>query len=141
MSQPTTSRPGPHRLVTVRRRAERGELPVGYAFVLPLLLLVVFWGTQAGLWFFARSVAHAAAQQGARAAAAHGAALQDGLDLAHQFAGEVGGGLVSNVTVTGTRTATGVEVTVTTDSLRLVPGLPLTVAQRASLPVERYTRP
>lgn len=122
-----------------QRTCERGTTVVATALVLPMLFAIIFLAVQAGLWFFARSVAHAAAQEGARASAARDASLQQGLDTASGFATRVGSSLVPGVSVTGTRSGTSTTVVVTAQSLRLVPFMDLQVTQSATLPVERLT--
>lgn len=107
---------------------------------LPIVLTVLFLAVQAGMWFYARSIALAAAQSGARTSAMLGSSLQAGLSDAQSFANGVGGTTLSGVTVTGDRTSTSTTVTVSGQTLRLVPFMSLTVSQTATLPVERYTR-
>ncbi len=105
---------------------------------LPLVLTVLFLAVQAGTWFYARSIALAAAQSGARTSAMLNAAWRPGCRTG-SFADDVGGATLTGVTVTGDRSATSTTVTVTGGAVRLVPFMDLTVAQTATLPVERYT--
>ena len=121
------------------RRGDRGNTAIGVALALPILFAVVFLAVQAGLWFFARSVVHAAAQEGARTSAARDASLQSGLDVASAFAGCVGGTMLTDVNASGERSATSTTVTVTGQSLRLIPLMDLRVTQSATLPVERFS--
>jgi len=107
---------------------------------LPIVLTVLFLAVQAGMWFYARSIALAAAQSGARTSAMLDSSLQAGLSDARSFATGVGGTTLSDIMVTGDRSATRTTVTVSGHTVRLVPFMDLTVSQTATLPVERYTR-
>ena len=107
---------------------------------LPIVLTVLFLAVQAGMWFYARSIALAAAQSGARTSATLDSSLQAGLTDARAFTTKVGGTTISDVTVSGDRSATSTTITVTGHAVRLVPLMDLTVTQSATLPVERYTR-
>ena len=121
-------------------RGERGSSSVEMVIALPLVLTVLFLAVQAGMWFYARSIALAAAQSGARTSSMLNSTLQAGLADAQSFATEVGGTTLTGVTVTGDRSATSTTLTVTGHTVRLVPFMDLTVSQVATLPVERYTR-
>jgi Flp pilus assembly protein TadG len=109
------------------------------AIVLPLLFTVLFLAVQAGMWFFARSIALAAAEEGARGSASRYASLDTGLADAHAFLDRVAGTSLTTTAVTGTRTATSTTVTVTGTSVRLIPFMDLTVSQTATMPVEKLT--
>jgi Flp pilus assembly protein TadG len=122
-----------------RLRHERGASSVEMVLALPIVLSVLFLAVQTGMWFYARSIALAAAQSGARTSAMLGSSLQAGLYDARSFAVRVGGSTLSGVSVTGDRSATRTSVTVTGHTVRLVPYLDLSVSQTASVPVERYT--
>lgn len=106
---------------------------------MPLLLLILFSGVQGAVWFHARSLAIAAAQQGARAAAAEHGTLASGTAAASAFLGGTAGDSLTHVTVTGSRTATTATITVRGSSLSLIPGWTPTVDHTAQLPVERIT--
>ena len=123
-----------------RRRGERGSSSVEMVLALPIVLTVLFLAVQAGMWFYARSIALAAAQTGARTSAIINSTLPAGLADAETFAFTVGGTTLTGVNVTGVRSATSTTVTVTGHTVRLVPLLDLTVTQTATLPVERFTR-
>lgn len=107
---------------------------------LPIVLTVLFLAVQAGMWFYARSIALAAAQSGARTSAMLNSTLQAGLADARSFATDIGGTTLTGVSVTGARSATSTTVTVQGHTVRLVPFMELTVTQSATLPVERYSR-
>lgn len=122
------------------RRNERGTTPLETAVLAPAILLIIGLIVQAGFWFHARDVAIAAAEEGARAAAYDGAGSSSGQSVAADFAGRVGKGALKNVSVSGGRSATVATVTVSGESISLVPGLTFTIVQSASVPAERITR-
>ena len=103
--------------------------------LLPALFAVMFLGMQAALFYHARSAAIAAAQEGARAAAAEHGHESDGVQAANAFIEEAGGDDV----LPGT--ATTVTVIVQGHSLSVIPGWSPVVRQEASVPVERLTAP
>jgi Flp pilus assembly protein TadG len=123
-----------------RSARERGASSIEMVLALPIVLTVLFLAVQAGMWFYARSIALAAAQSGARTSAMLGSTLDQGLADARSFATRAGGTTLSGVTVTGHRSATSTTVRVTGRTVRLVPFMDLAVTQTATLPVERYTR-
>lgn len=108
--------------------------------VFPALIALIFITGQAGLHFYARSIALAAAQEGTRAAAARDASAPDGSAAARAFVDRAGAELLSQAQVTASRSASTVTVTVSGRSLSLVPGYPgFPVSQSATAPVERVT--
>jgi Flp pilus assembly protein TadG len=110
--------------------------------LLPALFAVMFLGMQAALFYHARSVAIAAAQEGARAASAESGTQSDGVAAADAFVSDAGGDdVLSGVSVTADRTATTVTVTVIGKSLSVIPGWTPRIEQSASLPTERITAP
>lgn len=122
-------------------RRERGAVAVELAMLLPLLLAMVLFSVQVGMWFYARSIALSAAEEGARTSAARTSSLDAGLTTARQFAAAAGANGLTSVSITGSRSATSTTVHVSGTAVRLVPFLPmtLTVTQSATLPVERLT--
>lgn len=119
---------------------ERGSVSVQMVLAFPILLMVLFGAVQAGLWFYARAIALAAAESGARAAAALNSSVAAGITDAEGFLADVAGTTLTGVSVTGSRTATQASVTVTGKVVSLVPLIPIGVTQTATFPVERYTR-
>jgi Flp pilus assembly protein TadG len=112
---------------------ERGATAVEMSIVLPLLFTVLLLAVQAGMWFFARSIALAAAEEGARSSASRYSSLDTGLADADTFLARVAGTSLSGTSVTST------TVTVTGTSVRLIPLMDLAVTQTATMPVERLT--
>jgi Flp pilus assembly protein TadG len=114
---------------------------VEIAILFPALLLIVTAIVQYGLWFHARSVALAAAQEGVAAAATYQAAPGRGADRARTFLDDHAGDTLRDVEVIQTAPATGqVVVQVTGRALSLLPGVVgPAVSQSAQAPVERFT--
>ena len=123
-----------------RRQRERGSASVEMVLLMPLLLLILFSGVQGAVYFHARTLAIAAAQEGARAAARPDATLTDGTGAAAGFLDDVAGDSLTRITITGSRSATTATITVRGSSLSLIPGWTPTVKQTVHLPVERITR-
>ena len=110
--------------------------------MLPALFAVMFLGMQAALYYHARSLAIAAAQEGARAAAGEHGTPADGVTAANGFIADAGGANVLRAaSATADRSATTATVTVHGFSLSVVPGWAPVVRQSASVPVERLTAP
>lgn len=123
-----------------RTRDERGSVAIQMVFVLPALFAVMFLGVQASLYYHARSVALAAAEEGAREAAGQTGSQDSGVAVARTFLQDAGGAdVMTDTNVTGTRSAVTATVTVTGTTLSVIPGWKGTVSQRASMPVERIT--
>lgn len=118
---------------------DRGSTPLQTAILAPVMLLLLGLIIQGGMWFHARDVAIAAAEEGARAAAIQDSTSGAGETAAAAFAGRVGAGVLKEVITTGTRSGTTATMVVTGRSLSLVPGLTITISQSATVPVERTT--
>ena len=67
------------RLLTIRRRDERGQALVETAIAFPILLLVALALVQFALFYQAESVVTGAVQDGARVAAAENSTVDDGV--------------------------------------------------------------
>ena len=125
-----------------RHRGERGSVSIELIILLPALFAVMFLGMQAALFYHARTVAIAAAQEGAKAAGGENGTESDGVSAASSFVVEAGGDdVLTGASATADRTATTVTVTVRGHSLSVIPGWNPVIVQSASLPVERLTAP
>lgn len=123
-------------------RDERGSVSIELVILLPALFAVMFLGMQAALFYHARTVAIAAAQEGAKAAGGENGKEADGVSAASSFIVEAGGDdVLTGADATANRTATTITVTVTGHSLSVIPGWSPAITQTASLPVERLTAP
>ncbi len=109
----------------------------------PVLLLVIFAVVQAALYFHARSLALAAATEGANAARAHGATPGAGTARAHDFLDRAARGTLTQITVTERDPGPErVRVHVTGTVLSVLPLLPdLHVDQAAQVDREHLTTP
>src|SRR5829696_452597 len=122
------------------RRDQRGSTSVQMVILMPVLFFVMFLGLQAALFYHARTVAIAAAQEGARAAGAETGTASDGIAAATSFVAAAGGpDVLQNASVSGSRSATEANVTVRGAALSVIPGWSLNVEQSATVPVERIT--
>lgn len=121
---------------------ERGSVSIQLVILLPALFAVMFLGMQAALFYHARTVAIAAAQEGARAAGGENGKESDGIRAADAFLAEAGGDdVLAGATTTAHRSATTATVVVRGRSLSVIPGWSPVVRQSASVPVERLTPP
>ena len=120
-------------------RDERGSQSIEMLLLLPAMFALVFLGVQGAFWYHARTVAIAAAQEGARTGAQLGSTASAGIAAARGFATSTD--VLDDVAVTGDRSPTTVRVTVTGTSPSLLPGVSLHVSAGASAPVERVTAP
>jgi len=125
-----------------RRRDERGSVSIELVILLPALFAVMFLGMQAALVYHARTVAIAAAQEGARAAGAEQGSESDGVGAANDFIADAGGDdVLTGTSTSADRTATTATVNVTGFSLSVIPGWKVRISQSATVPVERLTAP
>lgn len=121
-----------------RRAGDRGATSIEMVILLPALFALMFLGMQAALMYQGRAVALAAAQEGAREAASETGTAQSGIRTAESFVASSTTGL-KGTTVVGRRTATVATVTVSANTLSVIPGWIPTITQSASMPVERVT--
>lgn len=126
-----------------RRACDRGAISLELAILFPALLLVVFTAIQAALWYHARSLALAAAQEGTRAARAEDSSLAAGRAAAQAFLDRAAADTLLDTAVsTAGSSPAEVRVRVTGRAISVFPGLPGPgVAQESRGPVERFTSP
>ncbi|KAB7740344.1 pilus assembly protein [Nostocoides sp. F2B08] len=119
---------------------ERGSGTIQLVVLMPLLFTLLFAGVQGAMYYHARTVAIAAAQEGARAAAAQTGTTGHGHAAAIAFLQAAGGeDVLKGATVQVTRTATTATVRVAGSILSVVPGWTPTVTSQVAVPVERLT--
>ena len=133
-----------------RARSDRGVSAIEFALLTPILLLTIMLVIQYAMYFHARHVASAAAQEGARVAtstatstAASGGTTGGWQAPAVQQAAEylefIGGRLIVNEQITTYVTVQGHRgVKVTGHAVEVLPFLTLKVVQRSSGPVECF---
>lgn len=105
---------------------------------MPLLLLIVMFVIQAGVWMHATHVAQAAATRAANTAAAYQSSAAAGHDEGGQTLAAIGDGVLTNPQVSVTRTATEVRVEIVGTAATVVPGVTWTVRAVVVRPVERF---
>jgi Flp pilus assembly protein TadG len=131
-----------HRTARFRRlRGDGGYSVVEAAILFPLLLLLVMVVFQTALWWHARHLAQAAAQEGARVARTYQGSAAAGQAQAEDYLNALGSRLLPQRTVDVSRTATTVTVRVRARVIGIVPGLRLDVDETSASPVERYVPP
>jgi Flp pilus assembly protein TadG len=142
MATMTTLRASCRRLIArTAFRRERGSSSIQMVMLMPALFSIMFLGMQGALYYHARTVAIAAAQEGARAAGSQNGTAAEGVSAASSFVSDAGGrDVLPGAHMTGGRSATIATVTVTGTSLSVIPGWSPAVSQSASVPVERMTR-
>lgn len=139
MSPPRPAASNSHR---APRWIERGSVSIELVIILPALFAVMFLGMQAALYYHARTVAIAAAQEGARAVGAEAGQESAGVSAANAFIADAGGdGVLEDVSATANRSATTATVTVRGLSPSVIPGWRPAIMQSASVAVERLTTP
>ncbi len=121
-------------------RSDRGSTAIQIVVLMPIVFSMMFLGMQGALYYYARSVAIASAQEGARVAGAEGSSADAGVASAYDFVADAGGDdVLRGVRVTGTRSGTTARVVVTGTSMSVFPGWNPSVRQSAEVPVERIT--
>ena len=129
----------PRRLATwLAARRERGSATIQMVVLIPALFTLMFLGVQAAVLYQGRTIALAAAQEGARASASADGTNAAGIAAASDFVTSTSAGL-KNTSVSGNRTATTATITVTTHTVSLIPFVSPKITQSASMPVERLT--
>ncbi|NBE91848.1 MULTISPECIES: TadE family protein [unclassified Nonomuraea] len=118
---------------------ERGSATLEAALVYPAVLLLVMLTMNTALWFHARTLAMAAAQEGLRAGRAHGSTLSAGQASAERFIRQAGGSFLTHPDVAITHDTDTLEVSVSGQAVSLVPLLTLPVTQVARAPIEKWT--
>ena len=137
------------RLAAARDERERGVTALELAVLAPSLLLLIFLIIQLALFLYGRSVALQTAREGlSQLRLAQTRSAYDGLqptvdDDMTRFASSVGGGMLvaTDASSSYDDRAGSVTVSVTGETLSLVPGLHLHVTQQATAPIERFRMP
>lgn len=119
-------------------RPDAGAATTELAIAMPLLLLIVMFIVQAGVWMHATHVAQAAATRAASAAAAYTGSAAAGRTAAAETLAALGDGVLKDPVVTVTRTATEVRVEIVGTAATVVPGIRWTARALVVRPVERF---
>lgn len=113
------------------------EVVIAFPVVLTIVLVIV----QLGLAAHARSVAQAAAQEGAAAARRFDGSAQQAKARTEDYLDQLGPTILQDRSVTAERDTQIATVRVTGTVISVIPGLHLSVEKSASGPVERYVPP
>lgn len=124
------------------RRDDRGSGSIEFVITATAVLAIVFLAIQAANYFYARSIALAAAQEAVNAQRAYNAAPGAGQAQASAFIASTGDSL-SEVTITVTSDDRNVQATVDGRCLSILPGFCAMVGVHATVhgTVERVTSP
>ena len=124
-----TQRPRPH-------RKDRGEATTQLVILTPILIILMFLGVQAAIYFHAANVAAAAASQGAAASSPSARGADSAVAAAQRTVADLGGhtSRPPMVAIDGNFVVVSVEISVT----RIIPFFPSTVMRRAVEPRERF---
>lgn len=135
---PTGPAAGRRRLGTP---SDEGSTSLELVIVFPAVLLLITALMQYGLWFFARTVALSAAQEGVTAARVLSATPEDGVARAEEYVAHNGSDTLFDVAVEADSPAPGtVAVQVRGRSLSVIPGVAgFAVVQSAEGPFETFT--
>lgn len=117
---------------------ERGSASIQLVILMPALFALMFLGVQAALMYQGRTIVLAAAQEGARVAAAEHGTAAGGITTARAFVASTSAGM-TNVTAQASRSAVDVRVTVSAHTVSVIPGWNPLISQSASMPVEKVT--
>jgi hypothetical protein len=139
---PDRGRPDGHRRGGNRPEEDQGSATIEFAITAVAVIALMFAAIQAATWYWARSIALAAAQEATDAQRAYDATPGSGVTAANTFITSTGDGL-NNPRITVTGDGQHIQVTVTGPCLSVLPGF--CGAQRVTATVhgtvERVTAP
>ncbi|MDP9404524.1 MAG: pilus assembly protein [Actinomycetota bacterium] len=119
-------------------RVESGQASTEAVLIVPVLLLLIMFVIQFGLWYHAEHVVQAAAQEGVRSARLEGGSAEMGRRRAERFLARAGSRVVSQPVVRSSRDSSSATVAVEGHAVAVVPGLRLPVRANAVSPVEEF---
>jgi Flp pilus assembly protein TadG len=122
----------------VAANRDAGGATTELAIAMPLVMLIIMFIVQAGVWMHATHVAQAAATRAANAAAAYQASAATGQTAGTETLQAIGDGVLNSPSVSVTRTATEVRAEVVGTAAPVVPGVHWKVRAVVVRPVERY---
>ena len=125
---------------TTKLSKDRGSSPVEFAIVAAAMIFLGFAVVQAGLVYYANSIALGAATQGVNVERSYQAPPGSGTAHTNEFLDTAGAGL-RNRTVTTRRSETEVRITVSGNAISVLPGLSFSVSRSAHGAIERPTAP
>ncbi len=119
-------------------RRDRGASALEMAILTPALLLLIMAIIQTALWFHARQVALAAAQEGARVLRSEAGTEALATQKAEAMAEQIGGNVIENIMVVADREAGMATVTVSGEAVEIVDFITLTVSATSRGPIESF---
>ncbi|MDI6106044.1 pilus assembly protein, partial [Actinoplanes sp. NEAU-A12] len=122
-------------------RPDAGAATAELVIAMPLLLLIVMFVIQAGVWMHATHIAQAAATRAASTAAAYQSSAGAGQHAGGDTLAAIGSGVLKDPSVSVTRTATEVRVQISGTAATVVPGIRWRVGTEVMRPVERWSGP
>jgi Flp pilus assembly protein TadG len=117
---------------------DSGAATAELVIAMPLLMLIIMFVLQAGVWMHATHVAQAAATRAASVAAAYHSSATAGQQAGTDTLAAIGHSILVDPTVTVTRTATEVRVEITGTAETVVPGIHWQVRAVVVRPVEIF---
>lgn len=118
---------------------DAGAATAELVIAMPLLLLIVMFVIQAGVWMHATHIAQAAATRAASTAAAYQSNAGAGEGAGADTLAAIGSGVLKNPQVSVIRTATEARVEIRGTAQTVVPGIHWEVKTMLVRPVERWT--
>ena len=119
-------------------RPDAGAATAELVIAMPLLMLIIMFVIQAGVWMHATHVAQAAATRAASVAAAYQSSATAGQQAGTDTLAAIGHTILQDPTVTVIRTATEVRVEITGTAEAVVPGVHWPVRAVVVRPVEIF---
>lgn len=120
---------------------DRGSSSVEFAILFPIIVILLFGGTQTAAWYFGRQVVQAAAEAGARAASLDGAPTGSGVAAADAYLDHVGQGTLTGYQADETDSAATVTVHIHATVINVIPlpGLNPSIDISITRPKETFT--
>ena len=120
-----------------RRRGDRGSATVEFALGVPILVLLLTFAVQVGLWALGDLAARQAANHALQASRVVGGTEAAGYQDAVALLEQLGGRFVVDPTIIVTRTATTTTVTIRGHARAIVPGVQPAITVTVQAPTER----
>lgn len=123
---------------TGKRDSERGNAPVEFVLIFPVLLVMFFGIIQGAMWYQGQNIAHAAASAAYNNSRASNGTSGSGVTAGNQVINQHPGSL-NGVSVSVDKNANEVSATVTGHASTFIPGWNgPTITQTVSGPTERW---
>ncbi|GHG04219.1 TadE family protein [Streptomyces filamentosus] len=128
-------------LLPAQHDLDRGSAPIQVAIIFPVVILIIFGIVQGFTIAWAHNAVATAAREGVSAGRMYGAGPGDGAAKARKATADLGGNLLTSVSVsTAGTTRDRMSIRVEGQAVSLVPGLKsISVSSAASGPIEQWT--